>query len=276
MNTMIHYDQISPREPLSDYIEDYVFVQGNQHITKTITPQTEISLVFDFQRSSLLKNQRFNVAVVGLHDHEFGLDSVALANDKLLIRLSPYGLTKLTGVSSRLIFNQIVDAAEVFGEEVNNLYEQLKYMDSNKQRITYVEAFLLKRLQTPSASDELIFELAEKIRQDPYHFSLANLKKALPLSPRQIERKFKALIGTNMQSYLRLARFEKAKSLLESNQFTRLTDIGYEAGYYDQAHFSSEFKKLAGVAPKSYDPCSVDQIFKSGPNVAAIQFLTSN
>jgi len=252
---MIHYDQISPIEALSGYIDDYVFVQGHQHIAKTITPQTGISFVFDFRRNSLLKNECFSVALAGLHDHAFCLDSKTSTNDKLLIRFSPYGLTKLTGISSGMLFNQIVEAAEVFGEEINSLYEQLKYTGNNSQRIAYVEAFLLKRAQTVSASDTLIFELAERIRQEPYLFSFADLKKATPLSPRQIERKFKALIGTNIQTYLRLARFEKARSLLEHKQFARLTDIGYEAGYYDQAHFSAEFKKLAGVAPKSYVPC---------------------
>ena len=131
----------------------------------------------------------------------------------------------------------------------------MKQIGRREQRLDWVEAFLLRKFQTPSSSDTLIFELTQKIRQEPDLFSFTALKKTTPLSIRQVERKFRALLGTNIQTYLRLARFEKAKSLLESRQAMRLTDIGYESGYYDQAHFSSEFKKLAGVVPKSYVHC---------------------
>jgi YesN/AraC family two-component response regulator len=37
-----------------------------------------------------------------------------------------------------------------------------------------------------------------------------------------------------------------------------LTGIGYQSGYYDQAHFAREFKKLSGLRAKYFGPlCSI-------------------
>ncbi|MDA3881173.1 MAG: helix-turn-helix domain-containing protein [Prolixibacteraceae bacterium] len=31
-----------------------------------------------------------------------------------------------------------------------------------------------------------------------------------------------------------------------------MTDLAYESGHYDQAHFINDFKKLTGITPKQY------------------------
>jgi len=35
-------------------------------------------------------------------------------------------------------------------------------------------------------------------------------------------------------------------------QYTNLTDLAYENGYYDQAHFIKDFKAFTGMSPKQF------------------------
>ena len=251
---MLYYREVNPTESLSPYIDSYVCVSGTEFLSKSVTPKTGVTLVFDFQCNILFKGNPFQIALIGLHDQEFPLMSVNSRHDSLMINFSPSGLNSLSRKSSEWLLNQIVDASIFFGEAINLLYERLKSVNST-HRIQIVEHYFLTLFQAPSSTDQIVFELAEKIQLEPYHFSFADLKKNSPLGFRQIQRKFKQLLGTNIQTYVRVARFEKAKGLLAGGQPLRLTDIGYEAGYYDQSHFSTEFKKLSGTSPKNHTGC---------------------
>ena len=65
-------------------------------------------------------------------------------------------------------------------------------------------------------------------------------------------RKFKEVIGVNLQTYIRICRFHAAKMLLFGEQDLSMTEVGYLSGYYDQAHFARDFKKLSGVKAKNF------------------------
>jgi AraC-like DNA-binding protein len=48
------------------------------------------------------------------------------------------------------------------------------------------------------------------------------------------------------------ARFEIARHLLIDGSGMRVADIGFEAGYRDQAHFTRAFQRIAGVGPREF------------------------
>ncbi|WP_321332134.1 hypothetical protein [uncultured Bacteroides sp.] len=51
-----------------------------------------------------------------------------------------------------------------------------------------------------------------------------------------------------------MSKFEVAKEILLKNSNVQLTDVGYQSGYYDQAHFAKEFKKMSGQNAKYFGP----------------------
>ncbi|HEY5825191.1 MAG TPA: AraC family transcriptional regulator, partial [Cyclobacteriaceae bacterium] len=55
--------------------------------------------------------------------------------------------------------------------------------------------------------------------------------------------------------YGKINRFQHSLGLINQKD-TSLTDIAYEAGYFDQSHFIREFKSFTGVTPSSYSPQS--------------------
>jgi len=52
--------------------------------------------------------------------------------------------------------------------------------------------------------------------------------------------------------FIRKSRFGKAVDVLGAENCKNLTSVGLELGYYDQAHFSREFKCFAGITPSAY------------------------
>jgi AraC-like DNA-binding protein len=58
-------------------------------------------------------------------------------------------------------------------------------------------------------------------------------------------------VGMPPTQYLKRARMEKARELLETS-FERVKAISVEVGYHDPAYFEREFKKAEGVTPSQY------------------------
>jgi AraC-like DNA-binding protein len=52
--------------------------------------------------------------------------------------------------------------------------------------------------------------------------------------------------------FKKIARFNYAANLILSRPETPLTGIGYECGYYDQAHFIKDFKEFGGITPSQF------------------------
>ncbi|MFF7706720.1 helix-turn-helix domain-containing protein [Pseudomonas sp. NPDC007930] len=81
--------------------------------------------------------------------------------------------------------------------------------------------------------------------------SVTQLAVACGLSRSDFSRKFKASSGRSPHQWLRHARVEKAKQLLEDPR-QPLAQISMECGFFDQAHFCRIFSRFEGVSPKGW------------------------
>lgn len=72
----------------------------------------------------------------------------------------------------------------------------------------------------------------------------------LGVSTRHLRRLFDDHVGVGPAAYLRLRRFADALRLLPRAR--TLTEVAHAARYFDQAHFSRDFKALAWMTPQDY------------------------
>jgi AraC-like DNA-binding protein len=101
--------------------------------------------------------------------------------------------------------------------------------------------------------DSMCQYLVSEMSSNPTRHHLNSCLQRIGLSRRRIEQRFLACSGLNMSSFLRKVRFQKAVQMLHSEfQKKSLTNIGLSAGYYDQAHFISEFRHFAAATPSDF------------------------
>lgn len=81
---------------------------------------------------------------------------------------------------------------------------------------------------------------------------MEELARHANLSPRQLERRYKALTGFTAKMLARLIRFEALRHHLLTKADRRFIDLALDAGYYDQAHCIHDFKALAGCSPQQF------------------------
>ncbi|MET8153292.1 helix-turn-helix domain-containing protein [Actinoplanes sp. NPDC049668] len=69
-------------------------------------------------------------------------------------------------------------------------------------------------------------------------------------SARHLTDRFRVETGLGLKEAARVVRFDRARRRLDPR--TRLADLAADAGYYDQAHLSREFRALAGCSPSRW------------------------
>lgn len=77
------------------------------------------------------------------------------------------------------------------------------------------------------------------------------LAEAFNYSRSHFAKKLNRLTGLSVNEFIYLKRLEHAEELLlGTDKF--ISDIAFESGFNDPAHFSKRFKKSRGLSPRAY------------------------
>ncbi|RFM30858.1 helix-turn-helix domain-containing protein [Chitinophaga silvisoli] len=82
--------------------------------------------------------------------------------------------------------------------------------------------------------------------------SLPQLAKELGLHPVTISKYFSKYFNCSAGEYLRRIKVERAVGLIRSGQ-NSLTEVAYQCGFADQAHFTKMFQRITGMLPRQYE-----------------------
>ena len=100
-------------------------------------------------------------------------------------------------------------------------------------------------------------ELIEKLLRvaeaniDNESFSVEMLAGEAGMSPSQLHRKLKAIIGQSAIQFIRSVRMHRARELLERNA-GNIADIAYMTGFSDPGYFSKTFRAFFGYSPSAF------------------------
>ncbi|MCY3714808.1 MAG: helix-turn-helix domain-containing protein [Gemmatimonadetes bacterium] len=115
-----------------------------------------------------------------------------------------------------------------------------------------LQEFLLDRLAEHYKDDSALDEAVKLIRSTGGQLSVEEVGERVGLSRKQLERKFVATVGTTPKTFARISRFLNICHHLDRYRGKTLTQLAYECGYFDQAHFIREFSAFTGFTPKAF------------------------
>jgi AraC-like DNA-binding protein len=242
---------------LKSSIGSYSQIIGKGALSKTIPPGTGAVLLVNLKGRYRVNGATVpDTTLVGIRENPWELERDDSATDRIFVQFSPSGLSRFTGIPANSIANRILPAEEVLPDDLlRHLVRQLSEARAFDDRRAMLDRFFMDLYSPPKHLEEDIEMMAYRLSIYSAA-SLSSLLEAIPASPRHTERLFARLVGLSPQTFARITRFERARNKMLESDFRSLADIGLEAGYYDQAHFTREFKRLSRSTPGSYNYCS--------------------
>ncbi len=145
--------------------------------------------------------------------------------------------------------NQHVALADLWGARAGELRERLLAAPTPEAKFRVLETILLAQLARPLARHPAVnFAL----RHLPRARSMAAVTEQIGLSQRRFIQLFDAQVGLTPKLYARVQRFQQVLRLIRRQTQIDWTEVALQCGYFDQAHFSHDFKAFSGFNPTTY------------------------
>lgn len=189
--------------------------------------------------------------VIGLHTMPY-----EVRFDRLVrvfgIRMKPEGVRRLFGVAAAELSGRYEDLEAVTGATLRDMCARIRDAADGMSRRIHAQNFLRARLGDAGDEPTYVDRAAAIIRAPGRFDRIETLPDDVHISLRQLERGFRQSIGMTPKRYMRLARLNEVHRKLERGDALRLTDVAYDCGYADQAHFIRDFKRLMGTTPSVF------------------------
>ncbi|TGL21747.1 AraC family transcriptional regulator [Leptospira yanagawae] len=78
---------------------------------------------------------------------------------------------------------------------------------------------------------------------------IKRIVSSIGMSERTLQRKFQQYVGLTPKQFATIIRFQTSLQELKDEQNTKLTEIAYDNGYFDQSHFIRQFKSFTKEKP---------------------------
>lgn len=164
------------------------------------------------------------------------------------IRFKPEGFYNIFGVPASEFNERYEDMTLVKCNGFRDFSNRIREEKSIASMINRAENYLLKSLQDNKIDMSYVNFAAHLIRSTK-GIKINELSNKVFISKRQLEREFKSKIGISPKHYFRITRINEVLRLLNNNQEIDLTSVAYLCGYFDQAHFIHDFKRITGIKP---------------------------
>ncbi len=141
---------------------------------------------------------------------------------------------------------------ELFGQEALGLLENIAKASSTAQQIQCVAYFLKRRIRPGLQGNAIFRQAVIRIRATKGEGNIQALARELNVTYKWLERKFQQYMGVSPKEYARLNRFLHAYFDLQATVGNDLMGTAIRHGFYDQNHFTKEFKQFTHQTPLAY------------------------
>ncbi|MFQ8600857.1 MAG: helix-turn-helix domain-containing protein [Oscillospiraceae bacterium] len=165
----------------------------------------------------------------------------------LFVEFLPGGARRLSGVPQAQHTNRRLPLALLDPTLFQAAQAAFEKAETAQDFFQSLNHFFLSRLHSiqPPCSDAAV-QLALR-----HTNSVQEMARDTCYSERHLNRIFSDVLGINAKTWLRLQRINLALPLLQNPRLT-LAETAQQAGYFDQSHFTHDFKQVCGVTPSAY------------------------
>ena len=223
---------------------------------ETILPKGTVEIIFNLSDEVVYCNAAMDnrqtlpmCFINGINFQPFKLIKAG-QQEFLGLQLNTIGIKALFGIAVSEFNNNIYEGSQVC-KSLRVLSNKLFSQKTFQAQVETIMEWISCRISISNCRHAI-----PQIHQMYYSRNLAGhsvkqFSEETRLSDRHLRRLSSDWLGMNTEAFLLYNKYLSALNLLHHSEMA-LTEIGYEAGYYDQAHFIRAFKSFTGLTPKEY------------------------
>jgi AraC-like DNA-binding protein len=254
---------VQPRPELKPYIESFWVFESPVGMPVTDTsmaaPNGCSKLIIPCENSLVSRaDERTQVShegglyFVGNRDTQTTIHSSARKTGFVVIEFSPHGAYPFFGVPMEETVNGLFDAETVFGKWGREVRETLRNLEVVDRKVNFIEDQLVALIRKGPPRNTLIEFCVGALRSSRGRVAIGELERRTGYSRRYLDMLFNRHIGLSPKVLAGIFRFQTFyRKWARGLPYDALKEELYEY-YYDQAHFTKEFKKMTGYSPQKF------------------------
>jgi AraC-like DNA-binding protein len=252
---MDSFQIIQPSELLSPYVKHYWLMTINSAVqaSERVIPTGMMCLMFHRGERIFSSSEEQWQPRTFLSGQDISYTDLSYYGDidMISVEFRPGGAKAFFKMPMIELYGQTVSIDALSDPQLVELEKRLSDAVNPDSCVSFIEQFLYKRLyQLDTCNLKRINAVMQSIYRGERNIDL--LAQTACLGYKQFKRIFADYVGANPKDYLRVVRFQKALYTLQTQSDVTLTQLAYDCGYYDQAHFIKDFKQFSGYTPTEY------------------------
>jgi AraC-like DNA-binding protein len=241
---MLHA-RVAPSESLRGVVQHFWSVRWDLRGAEPFKPETlphpNVHLVFEAEGARIVGIQtgRFATELKG-KGWVFG------------VKFRPGAFRPYFGRSVASLRDCSVTIDEIFGTKGTALARQVSELRGDAEKAAAVERFLSERKIPSDPNVELVGNIVDEIAENREIVSVEQIVKMARLGKRTLQQLFNSYVGVGPKWVINRYRLHEAVERLQAGADISFSELAMELGYFDQAHFNRDFRKLVGCTPAGY------------------------
>jgi len=152
-------------------------------------------------------------------------------------------------VAMHEVSDTMIDLRDLWKNNAAEMEGRVSCAMDNHKRVAIIQEYLTRQLERLKKPDKTVEHWLWQVNYFKGQLPVEDLSRKVNISQRQLGRRFNQTVGLSPKEFSRVTRFIHSLKHLKKYPTRSLTEIAYESGYYDQAHFIHDYKNYAGVTP---------------------------
>jgi AraC-like DNA-binding protein len=239
------HERVAASEPLCAVVQHFWSVRWDLRGAKPFVPETlphpNVHLVFEAGGARIL----------GVHTGRF---TTKLEHSGWVfgVKFRPGAFRPYLGRSVASLRNRSVPIDVVLGIKGAALAREVSNLCVDAEKAAAVERFLNARKTPVDPNVERVSSIVDEIAENRDIVSVEQVVERWRLGKRTLQQLFSSYVGVGPKWVINRYRLHEAIERLQEGAPINFTELAAELGYFDQAHFIRDFRKLVGSTPAAY------------------------
>ncbi len=168
------------------------------------------------------------------------------------IRFRPGGILSFLRIPAFEFVQQFLPLETLWGKVAGELEARIFEAPNYAEKVKAAESVLLRQLKKAYTEKTFLDAALQDIYARKGHCTIDEIKEKYKVGYKKLERHFLKKVGCTPKLYIKMVRLSRAIDMMQRQPETSMTEVAYETGFYDQAHFNRDFKLFTGNTPRQF------------------------